>query len=357
MALTDDFEQAVAAERAYIARCRDVRALLDRMAEYREHLHVAVGRGDTLQRLRLADLLELAEDRIVRLKREAGEAEERRAVERRGPDRRAPPTQARDEDPELPTNSGSRTPRHVAPPAPPPRVAASEDRSSERLARMRAELDAERAARESADLALRRARERAAAAERAAAEMEAVQAQVRAERESRLRVERERAEAERIAAEQEAALFAQRAVPLEPREDLPVPAAPHAPRPVVALPRTEPRAAPPRVVAAAPCAAAVGTAVHAPAPSRAPGPSATSPTTEGAPPLTGSDLARFRAARGITQREAASLLGVSHGTVGKAERRPGEPLGRMLQGALGRLAHTTAPAPCTDASVLPGEAC
>lgn len=55
---------------------------------------------------------------------------------------------------------------------------------------------------------------------------------------------------------------------------------------------------------------------------------------EAPPPLTGSDLARFRAASGLTQRQAATLLGVAHGTVAKAELAGDKALGEQLDRAL-----------------------
>jgi len=50
--------------------------------------------------------------------------------------------------------------------------------------------------------------------------------------------------------------------------------------------------------------------------------------------LTGADLAAWRAARGLTQRPAADLLGVAPSTVAKAELLPGKVLGDQLQVAL-----------------------
>lgn len=55
------------------------------------------------------------------------------------------------------------------------------------------------------------------------------------------------------------------------------------------------------------------------------------------PALTGADLVRWRKQRGLTQRAAAALLGVAHGTVGKAEMVPCRALGEALTVALGRV--------------------
>jgi DNA-binding XRE family transcriptional regulator len=57
-------------------------------------------------------------------------------------------------------------------------------------------------------------------------------------------------------------------------------------------------------------------------------------TSPAAAVLTGADLAAWRAARGLTQRPAADLLGVAPSTVAKAELLPGKVLGEQLQIAL-----------------------
>lgn len=56
--------------------------------------------------------------------------------------------------------------------------------------------------------------------------------------------------------------------------------------------------------------------------------------TPGPAVLTGADLARYREAQAISQREAAERFGVAHGTVAKAELLPAQPLGERLQMAL-----------------------
>ncbi|MCB9694322.1 MAG: hypothetical protein H6736_21135 [Alphaproteobacteria bacterium] len=50
--------------------------------------------------------------------------------------------------------------------------------------------------------------------------------------------------------------------------------------------------------------------------------------------LTGGELARFRSERGLSQRQAAEILGVAHGTVAKAELVPDKALGEQLDRAL-----------------------
>mgnify|MGYP000984612204 CR=1 FL=1 len=55
---------------------------------------------------------------------------------------------------------------------------------------------------------------------------------------------------------------------------------------------------------------------------------------ESTPTLTGADLARWRARRGLTQQAAADRLGVRQGTVSKAESRGAGALGPALREAL-----------------------
>lgn len=70
-------EQAVAREKEWIAGCNDPHAVLDRMAGYRDNVRRAVQLGDALARMRVGDLLEIAEDRVVELKADRLEAERR----------------------------------------------------------------------------------------------------------------------------------------------------------------------------------------------------------------------------------------------------------------------------------------
>lgn len=56
--------------------------------------------------------------------------------------------------------------------------------------------------------------------------------------------------------------------------------------------------------------------------------------SQATPALTGAELSRFRAERGLSQRQAAELLGVAHGTVAKAELAPDKALGEKLSRAL-----------------------
>ena len=112
------------------------------------------------------------------------------------------------------------------------------------------------------------------------------------------------------------------------------------------------RVEPQRQVATSPQRrAATPPSTSTPAATRTPPSQATPPTTRSpmltvanqpprafvAPPrpvLTGADLAAWRSARGLTQRPAATLLGVAPSTVAKAELLPGKALGEQLQVAL-----------------------
>ena len=54
------------------------------------------------------------------------------------------------------------------------------------------------------------------------------------------------------------------------------------------------------------------------------------------PALTGADLAAWRKRHGLNQQSAALRLGVTQGTISKAERKGTKPLGPALQRALQR---------------------
>lgn len=64
----DALEREVEAQAAWIHRCEDPAALLDRMADYREDLRAGARDGNVLLQMRASELLELAEERIVALK-------------------------------------------------------------------------------------------------------------------------------------------------------------------------------------------------------------------------------------------------------------------------------------------------
>jgi len=65
-------------------------------------------------------------------------------------------------------------------------------------------------------------------------------------------------------------------------------------------------------------------------------PAATTSRSEPAIALTGHDLKRWRENAQLSQRQAAARLGVSHGTIGKAEALPNGPLPPGLQEALSK---------------------
>ena len=80
-------------------------------------------------------------------------------------------------------------------------------------------------------------------------------------------------------------------------------------------------------------------------PERPPAPPKTPPAPpRAASPLTGSDLAAWRAHRGYNQQTAAKHLGVGQGTISKAERKGSKPLGPTLQRALASALASDAPA-------------
>ena len=93
---------------------------------------------------------------------------------------------------------------------------------------------------------------------------------------------------------------------------------------------TEPAVqAAPVVMAPAEAAAPERTAATSAAP-----PSVSSDASPEPEALTGADLARWRSAAGLSQRQAAAQLGVAHGTVAKAELAPDKALGEQLDRAL-----------------------
>jgi DNA-binding XRE family transcriptional regulator len=71
-----------------------------------------------------------------------------------------------------------------------------------------------------------------------------------------------------------------------------------------------------------------------PAPEPAAQPAPAPADTRPAPALTGADLAAFRRRAGLTQVAAAQRLGVTQGTISKAEGNPRTVLGPALQEAL-----------------------
>ena len=78
-------------QKEWIAACDDPQEVLDKMTEYREAQRAAIRSGNALGRARCADLLELAEDRVVELKAAKIAAEEQRNTARRAPVAALPP--------------------------------------------------------------------------------------------------------------------------------------------------------------------------------------------------------------------------------------------------------------------------
>ncbi len=61
-------EQVFQQEKAWIAACEDVDALVEKIGDYRDDVRVAERDGHMLMRMRAGDLIELAQDRVVRLR-------------------------------------------------------------------------------------------------------------------------------------------------------------------------------------------------------------------------------------------------------------------------------------------------
>ena len=109
------------------------------------------------------------------------------------------------------------------------------------------------------------------------------------------------------------------------REEPPKPPPPSRTAPPPAQPPPEAPAAPsPHESAPAPASSAPTAATVSPA----------APATAPSPRLTGRDLAEFRARKGLTLREAATLLGSLSGTLSKAISAADRPLPEKLQIAL-----------------------
>lgn len=346
----DPLERAVASERAWIARCEDVGDLLDKMAEYRETAREAERAGNTRGLRRVGELLELAEDRAAELK----------AAKLRVGRRSATMAEARSR------------PEVVAAPVAPKhdveeelRVARAEiaaTRAAHRtavLAREAAERREQEAAEEREQLRAERERRRAEEREREAArvhvaeererEAERVRAVEREREAQRVRAaeEREReaarvrvAEREREAARVRPAEREREAVRSDVRRDAAAPSAPPV-RPVATLPRSvvseagESAASPPKQPAPK------GPVRRAAGPSSASEPAqpsvdagAVMPSAEELPAHTGADLAALRRSSGLAQGAFAQLLGVTQGTVSKAEGNPRAVVGPALRLAM-----------------------
>ncbi len=342
----DAIDRAYDEEHAFIARCSDVNALLDRMADYRADGRVAEEKGLTKARLRVNDLLELAEDRIAELKAA-----------------RARPT-AR------PTGGGE-----------------GRGRAEDELAAMRAELEASRARQRQAESARAAAEERAARQEKAAAEeraasearraarvaerrraeAEAVERAAREARADRARREAEAAEIARRAAARDRvaaqALLAERnRVQESERRWQAESGSVQAGALQAAIERTAigpvvdgtdgglgaPELTGPTMPTSAPTGApsTSGDVASGKRPERGPRSESIGPPrsiaasavlpAQGPPDETGAGLVKLRADAGMTQREAATRFGVGPSTIARAELAPTKPLVGDLLAAVRR---------------------
>jgi hypothetical protein len=270
--------EAFDSERAWLRACDDQRAVLDRMAAYRDDLATArrLGNGDAYA---LAErLVELAEDRLTVLKVEAHRKRQQRA-----------------EASAEPRPNGAQRPTPVEAPARPVGAPVRAD-EGEAVRRLQSELAASR---------------------------EALQ-----------RASRERDEAERRA----------RAVS-EEREAAVAPRGVASPPSQVATGTGAARGATPAPARVAVSATVVPSVrrhtVEAAneaqrAPVNVPTPVPATPDRADTPALTGADLAAFRRRERLTQVAAAHRLGVTQGTISKAEGNPRAVLGPTLSDALRR---------------------
>lgn len=317
-------------ERAWLRACHDEGAVIDRMAGYRDNMAFARRVGNAQAHAFAEHLVELAEDRLTMLKVGATKAKERPAA----------PTTARVVQP-LPAPEPPARPR-----AEPARV---DDPAVVRQlqAALAASQEAERRATSERDAADRRARQ-------ASAERDSVVAS------------RNRAPAVSLA---QPAPTAPPPVNNGGSLSLPatLPSAPSSAKPSSAArsttaTTTAPR--PPQTSTASPPAAAATSRQERPNEpgERPPSPKAPTPPpavpvvppmsptaprscaapaarTDGASAaLTGADLAAFRRGAGLNQVAAAQRLGVTQGTISKAEGNPRTVLGPALQEALSRVA-------------------
>ena len=314
-------EQVFQLEKAWIADCDDVDALIEKIGDWRESLRVAERDGDQLVRMRAGDLVGLARSRVVRL--QAGAIRQREEVP---PAKKAAP---KIEDQRVET-------RPVEP------VRAPEPRETRPGADRGA---GERKAREEAALA-------ATAKGKADARIAAAQA-------AQIELQNELLKAQLEAARRVAAPVA--AVPKAPtpapavRAKPVVGAGPVAPKPATAVPKPATAAskpastpAPRREPATAPREAddryteadrlALASVGHWPPPP--PGHRSAFWSKHDDWPrdwtLTGGDLGRFRGEINLTRAVFAAQLGVPSAVVKDAEMKPREKVGPALQIAVRR---------------------
>lgn len=318
-------------ERAWLRGCEDERGVLDRMAGYRHSLAAARSNGNEDAENLVEELIELAEDRLAALKADAIRAKERAAAPAPQPPRAPSPP------PEPP---------RVSPPPeppPPPRAAPVRVEDSEVYRQLQAELaasqEAQRRAKEDADAARRSAR------------------RANEERDTVVAAQRQPASVAKASAPTPQPPKAANIARLSPPPTLPnwPSSAPGAREPnppsraatvacgaaatvaKTASPRPEPAAKPPRL-APNPPASGASRIERAPANPSSQPPAFAAPAAAvaaaPAPALTGADLAAYRRGAGLTQVAAAQRLGVTQGTISKAEGNPRTVLGPALHEAL-----------------------
>ena len=318
-------EQVFQREKAWIAECDDVDALIEKIGDWRDSLRVAEREGDQLVRMRAGDLVKLARARVVWLQAGAIREESDRSAAVMRP--AAPPT------------SPASRPAEIQRPS-------AEDRPGERRAddgasrREQERRDAERRAKTEAALAdAARAKAAARLAEAAAARVEAQMALLRAQAEA----------ARRVAVPEARTMTAAKSPGPEPPA-APKPFAAGIPAPTIT---TAPRpATPSRVSAAESNQAAPPDDVYTDADRLALASVGHWPPTpfghRGAfwtkhddwPrdwTLTGGDLGRFHGEVNLTRAVFAAQLGVPSALVKDAELSPRERVGPALQIALRRV--------------------
>jgi DNA-binding transcriptional regulator YiaG len=317
------------AEREWLRDADDQRAVLDRLAGYRVNLATARRGGNAQGHAFAEHLVELAEDRLAELKALAMRAQEREAAPKPPPRTEAPPRAAPTPPPEPPARPTSAAPRlDDSDIVRRLQAALAASKEGERRA-SRERDDAERRAREAGE-----ERDAARAAQRTMANAQAPTPPSRAPVGNAARLERPAtlpsvASGARPASTAKPAVAATTATTTTTVRPTSLPARPtRVDAPVV---RAAAPTGPPRTAQPAP--AAISTPSTQPKASPPPPARAAEAAT-----LTGADLAAFRRAAGLTQVAAAQRLGVTQGTISKAEGNPRTVLGPALQEALRHVA-------------------
>jgi DNA-binding transcriptional regulator YiaG len=311
-------EQVFQEQKAWIATCDEVDALMEKIAEWRDDVRVAEDRGHQHMRMRAGDLVELGQNKVVRLKAVALRAEEdAKRTAGKPPEWVVAPARATMDVPE----------GRPSPERPQKRVGA--------------------------DRSVREAAEQAQAAEARAAATRLANAQA-AKIEAEAALARARAATLAKAAGTPTTAMAARAAPVPANvagtqavgaAHAPTPSRPR-PAPMTkpqTAPRPRPEPAPPvpkPVVEAIPEADRLALASVGRWPPSGPAPGHPFWSRDHDWPaewtLTGLDLARFRGRINVTQKVLAAQLGVPTAQVADLERRPREKVGPAMQIALRR---------------------